>query len=104
MRHVRRDVDEIARSRLGGVFELFAPAHARFAAHHVNHAFERTVMMRAGLGVGMNMNGAGPDLLGADAGGSDRGLAVDARRLRGIGIERAAGDHAHAIVLPFWLV
>ena len=86
---------------LGDEFEMLAPAHARLAAHHVDHAFERAVMMRAGLGVGVDVDGAGPDLLRADAGGIDGGLAVHARRLRRVGIERVARDDAHAVVLPF---
>src|SRR6185437_1254880 len=97
-------VDEIARAGLGGEFEMLAPAHAGAAAHDVDHALERAVVMSAGLGVRMDGDGAGPDLLGADARGVDRRLAVHAGRLCRVRIERVARDDSHAVVLPFRLV
>src|SRR5262249_61468801 len=90
--------------RLRREFEVLTPAHARFAAHHVDHALEGAVVMRAGLGVGLNTHGAGPELLRTDARVVDGGLAIHARRLRRIAVERVAGDDAHAVVLPFRLV
>src|SRR6185312_5152956 len=104
VRHVRRHVDEIAGPRFGDEFEMLAPAHARLSAQHVDHALERAVMMRAGLGIRMDMDGAGPDLLRTDAGVVDRRLAVHPGRLRGVGVERIAGDDPHAVMLPFRLV
>ena len=86
---------------LGDEFELLAPAHPRLAAHHVDHALQFAMMVRAGLGVGMDRDRAGPDLLRADAGMVDRRLAVHAGRLRGVGIERVARDDPHAVMLPF---
>ena len=58
------------------------------------------MVMRAGLGIGMDADRAGPDLLRADPGGVDRGGAVHAGGLRGIGIELVALDHPHAVVPP----
>ena len=48
-------------------------------------------MVRAGLGVGVDLDRAGPDLLRADTGEIDRGGAVHARGLRGVGVELVAG-------------
>src|SRR5665213_612119 len=104
VRHVRRHVDKVSGSGLGDEFEIVAPAHARLAAQHIDHAFERAVVVRAGFGVGMNVHGAGPDFLRANAGEVDRRLAVHAERLCGVGIERVARDHAHTVVLPFVVV
>src|SRR5262245_18700562 len=101
VRHERRHEDEIARTGLGGEFEPFAPAHAGTAAHHIDHAFELAVVMRAGLGIGMDRDRAGPEFLRAGAREVDRRLAVHARRLRGVGVERVAGDDADAVMLPF---
>src|SRR5262249_22048917 len=84
--------------------EVLTAAHARFAAHHVDHALEGAVVMRAGLGVGLNTDGAGPELLRTDARVVDGRLAIHARRLRRIAVERVAGDDAHAVVLPFRFV
>src|SRR5262245_12929208 len=97
----RRHIDEIARSGLGSEFQPFAPAHACFAPHNVDDALELAVVMRAGLGIGLNAHRARPDFLRADARIIDRGLTVHARRLRCIGIKRVPGNDAHAVVLPF---
>ena len=57
-------------------------------------------MMRTGLGVGVDVHCAGPQLLRADAREVDGRLAVHAGRLRGVGVERIGADHAHAVVFP----
>src|SRR5579862_8843696 len=56
--------------------------------------------MRAGFGVGVDVDRAGPDLLRADAGEIDRRGAVHARRLRRVGVELVARDHLDAVLLP----
>ena len=56
--------------------------------------------MGAGLGVGVDGHGAGPDLLRPDAGEVDRRGAIHARRLRGVGVELVAGDDPDAFRLP----
>src|SRR5258706_10435078 len=38
VRHERRHPDEVARPRFGGEFEALAPAHARPALYHADHA------------------------------------------------------------------
>src|SRR6185436_20190328 len=65
------------------------------------HALELAVMMRAGLGIRSDADGARPDLLRADASVVDRGLAIHAGRLRRVGVERRSRDHADAVVFPF---
>ena len=100
VRHVGRHVDEVARPGLGDELQRLAPAHARPALDDVDHAFQRAVVVGAGLGVGVDVHRAGPQLVGADAGEVDGGLAVHARRLRGVRVEPVAGNDAHAVVLP----
>src|SRR2546425_1236379 len=101
MRDEGRDVDEVAGAGLGDELELVAPAHARLAAHTVDHALDRAVMMRAGLGLGVDDDGAGPKFFGTGAGVSDGRGAVHARGLRGIDVELVGVDDAHAAVFPF---
>src|SRR5262249_13453128 len=100
VRHVGRHEDEVTRAGLGGGFEAIAPAPAGFAAPDVDYTFERGVVMRAGLGIGMDADRPGPEPLCAGAGEINRGLALHARRLRRIRVERVAGDDAHAVMLP----
>ena len=100
MRHVGRNEDEIAGAGLRGELQMLAPAHPRLAPHHIDDAFEMAVVMRAGLGVGLDGHRAGPQFLRAGAGEIDRGLAVHARRRRHVGIELVAGNDADAVMLP----
>jgi hypothetical protein len=72
----------------------------RVAAHHVDHAFQCAVVMRAGLGVRMDRHGAGPDFLRAHARRVDGGGAVHAGRLRGVAVELIAADHLDAVFAP----
>src|SRR2546429_586666 len=82
------------RARLGDELELAAPAHARLAAHHVDDALDRAVVMGAGFRLGVDDDGAGPELLGAGARVGDGGGAVHARGLRGVDVELAGAHHA----------
>src|ERR1700758_185410 len=68
VRHIRRHKDEIAGTGLGDVFEMLAPAHSCLALEHVDHAFEMPVMVRPGLGIGVDLDRSGPDLLRPYAG------------------------------------
>ena len=101
MRHVRRHVDEIAGAGFGNKLQLVAPAHARLAADHINHAFHRAVMMRAGLGLGMNHHGSRPQFFRAGRRMGNRRGAVHARCLRSIGVQFVAMHHAYAVKFPF---
>src|SRR5207253_166198 len=100
VRHIRRHIDEVARPRFRGELQVLAPAHARAALHHVDHALEVAVVMRTGLRIRMDVDGARPQLARPDAREIDRSLAVHARRLRRVRIELVAGDDAHAVMLP----
>src|SRR5581483_2251099 len=98
--NVRRDVDEVAGACFGDEFEPLAPAHARRSAHYVNHAFHRTVVMRPGLGPGMDHYRPGPELFRPGARVGDRRGAVHARRLRRIAVKFRAPDDPHTVELP----
>src|SRR5690606_26310250 len=100
MGHVGWHVDEIAGAGFGGEFELFAPAHAGAALDHVDHAFQRPVVVGTGLGVGVDGHGSGPQFLGAHACKVDGSLAVHAGGAGHVAVELVAGYHAHAVVLP----
>src|SRR6266542_205488 len=100
VRHIGRDEDEIAGIGLGDIFEVLAPAHPRPAFDHVDDAFERAVMVRAGFGVGVDVDRAGPDLLRPDPGEIDRRGAVHAGGLRCVGVELVAGGDLDALGLP----
>ncbi len=58
------------------------------------------MMVGAGLGVGVDLDRAGPDLLRADPGEIDRRGAVHARRLGGVAIELIARDDLDPVDLP----
>ncbi len=62
------------------------------------------MMMRAGLGVGLDGDGAGPQFLRADPGEVDRCLAVHPGGRGHVGIELVAGNDANAIMLPALVV
>jgi len=65
MRYVWRYEDEIARTRFGYELEAVAPSHARASADDVDDAFDRPMVVRAGLGLRMDDDRAGPQLFGA---------------------------------------
>src|SRR2546428_12738286 len=101
MRDEGRDVDEVARAGVGHEPEVVAPAHAGLAANDVDYALDRAMVVRAGLGLGVDDDGAGPEFLGAGARVGDGGGAVHARGLRGVDVELVGVDDAHAVVFPF---
>src|ERR1700676_2774090 len=100
MRNVRRNVDEISRAGFIDKIEIFPPAEAGTAARNVDDGFQLSVMMRAGLSIGMDHHRSSPEFLGADSGMRDGLGAIHARRLRCVGIEFAAADDAEAVVFP----
>src|SRR5438309_1576079 len=55
---------------------MLTPAHPRPPLQDINDAFERAMVMCARLGIGMDMDRAGPDLLRPDPGEIDRSRAV----------------------------
>src|SRR5215469_3601868 len=103
--HIGRHKDEITGSGFGDEFQSLAPAHSGAALQYINDALEMAVVMGPGLGVGVDLDRAGPDLLRPDPREIDRRGAVHARRLRRVGVELVARDHLDAVRLPIdWLV
>jgi len=98
--HEGWDVDEVADIGFGDVFEFFAPAHAGASTEHIDDAFEFAVVVGAGFGIGLDIDGARPEFLGAGFGVVDGGGAGHARGLGGVGIELAAADDADAVIAP----
>lgn len=86
MRHIRRYINKVSWSRLRDKLELLSPSHARFAADHVDDAFEVAVVVGAGFGVGVDSYGASPELLCAGAGEGYGGFAVHTWSLGGVAI------------------
>jgi hypothetical protein len=60
MRHIGRYENKIAGAGFRGELQVLAPAHPRLALDDKDDAFEMTMMMRAGLGVGLDRHGARP--------------------------------------------
>src|SRR5580700_1343361 len=100
MRDVGRDVDEVSGAGFIDELQIVSPAKAGAAANYVDHGLEFSVMMRAGLGVGVNYDRSGPELLRADFGVRDGFGAGHARSLRRVGVEFAAADDAQAVSFP----
>jgi hypothetical protein len=79
---------------------MLAPAHAGFALHHINHAFEMTMMMSAGLGVRLNRDGSGPQFLRANAGEVDRRRTIHPLGRGNIGVEIVRGNDTDTVMFP----
>src|SRR6185295_17856342 len=100
MRHERRDVDEIAWPRLGGKLQMLAPPHARPAADHVDHALQLSMVVSAGLRVGLHGDRTGPELAGPGSGVRDRRRARHARGLRRVEIELRTRNDLDSVIAP----
>src|SRR5215469_7343969 len=100
MRHVGRNKNKIARIRLSGKLQAFAPAHAGLAADNVNDAFQMAMVVRSGLRIWLDCHRAGPELLCAGAREVDRRLTIHAWRRWHVRIELIARDDANTIVFP----
>lgn len=100
VRHVRRDVDEIPGSSLGGKLEFVSPAHTSPALNDVNHTFQMPVVVGPRFRVRVDFHRPCPQLLGADTGGIDGGSTVHAGRLGSVAVQAVAGDHAYAALSP----
>src|SRR6202011_4031286 len=79
---------------------LAAPAHAGPSGDDVNDAFEVTVMVGSGLGVGLDPDGAGPELFSPSHRVRNRGRAIHPRSLRRVRVEVARFDDPHPIEFP----
>ncbi len=100
MRHVGRNVDEVARSGFVGEFEFLAPAHAGMSSHDIEYGFEFTVMMRTGLGVRLDDDRSRPQLRCAGAGVRDGRGSGHAGRLRCVRIEGSGSDDLDPVLVP----
>src|SRR5215469_1621647 len=69
--HVRRYVDEIARSGLIDILEMLSPSKPCSALHDVQHGLQFAVMVRTRFGVGLHYDRACPELLRAGGGVCD---------------------------------
>lgn len=100
VRNIGRYENKIAGIRLRRKFEALAPTHPRCAPHDINDAFQRAVVVSAGLRIRLNDHRAGPQLLRADPGKIHRGRAQHARGLRRIAVQSVTLDDPHALVAP----
>jgi len=100
MRYVGGHVDEIPRPRLGDEFQPLAPAQARKAADHVDHAFEIAVMVRSRLRFRLDGDRAGPQFPGTGACSRDRRAPLHAECLRGGIVQLIGPDDSHALGAP----
>ena len=90
----------IAGAGFGEILQRFAPAHSRPAADDIDDAFQFAVMVRPGLGVGMNRYSSRPKLGSAGARMGNRRRPRHPRSLRGIGIELRAANDLHSVIAP----
>src|SRR5580692_12585887 len=100
MRHVRRNEDEVARSRFLHKFQALTPAESRTAFHYIKNRLEVAVMMRAGLRIRLHYYRPGPKFVRTRAGMIDSCGARHAGSLRSIRIQLARAHNADAVLLP----
>jgi hypothetical protein len=100
MRHIRRNVDEVARPGFSSEFEMIPPTHSRLALDHVDDAFKFSVVMSPGLCIRVNAYSPCPKLRCAGPRVSDRSRSVHPRSLRGVRIEFASANNADSVVFP----
>ena len=81
----------------------FAPAHACPAVHDVYNAFQPSMMVRAGFGVGINIHSACPKFAGPGPGMGDCRRSRHTRCLRRIEIELRARNDLDSVLAPIWL-
>lgn len=60
VRHIRRNVDKIARPRFLAEFQLITPPHSNSALNDVQNSLQLPMVMRSSLGIGLNQHRAGP--------------------------------------------
>lgn len=87
VRHIRRHVNEIARSRLFAEFKVVAPAHSGASFDDVKHCFQLAVMMRSGFRAWLDHDRARPQFGCAGAGMSDGCRSGHTRSLRRVEVE-----------------
>src|SRR5438874_1982899 len=100
MRDKRRHIDKISRPGLGNVLQMIAPTHTGTSMHHINHTLQIPMVVGTSFGMGMDSDGAGPELAGPRAGMGNGGSTGHACRLGGVQIERTALHHPHTVLTP----
>jgi hypothetical protein len=100
VRHVRRNVNEIARPGLAAEFQMFSPPHARPSTHDIQDCFEFAVMMWAGFRVGLNHDGAGPEFARTGSSVRNSGCARHSGRLGCVRVQIAGRDDFDTVPLP----
>jgi hypothetical protein len=100
VRHVWRNIDEIAGAGFTAEFQVVAPSHAGPAANDIEDGFQVAVVVRAGLGVGLDYNCAGPQSAGSRSGVSDGGGPGHTGSLGSVWVQVAGWNDFDAVVLP----
>ena len=100
VRHIRRNIDEVAGSCFTAEFQVVSPSHASSAANNVEDGFELAVLVRAGLSVRLNYHRAGPQFAGSRSGVGDGGGASHAGSLGRVGVQISGWNDLNAVVLP----
>ena len=100
VRHVWRNIDEIAGPGLTAEFQVVSPSHAGPAANDVEDGLQVAVVVGTSLRVGLDYNRAGPQFGRSGSGMGDGGGPGHTGGLRRIRIQVAGGNDFDAVVLP----
>src|SRR5581483_10261209 len=100
MRHVRRDIDEIARAGFIAELKTIAPAHASAALHYVKYGFEFAMVMRSGFCIGLNYDGTCPKPGGSGARACDSRGPSHAWSLWSVRVQFARPYYLDPVILP----
>jgi hypothetical protein len=99
VRHIGRHVDEIAGAGLGDEFQMLAPPHPRPALDDEDDALEVAVVMRPGLGIGVDGDGAGPTRPCPHLAEGDIGALNSWSRVVLVPVRELSGTLLHAVEL-----
>src|SRR5262249_6361879 len=100
MRHIRREVDEIARTHLGDKLEPLSPTDTPAPFHDVNRHLMTPMVMRTGLCMGRQRDGADPRFSSPGTGEIKCGRATCAGGSKRRSRERASPGNLHAVGAP----
>src|SRR5262245_52640791 len=103
MRHERWYIDRVARFCCRSEFDMLAPAHPCPPRDDVNHRLQFAMMVWARFGVGLDREGAGPQLARTGPCSGNRRRARHIGCLRSIQINLASRNHLHSMVAPICL-
>ena len=81
VRHVRWNVNKVPGPGFLGKFQLVAPAHSNSALDDVENSLQFSMVMRPGLGIGLNQHSTGPQSVCSSSRMGDGGSARHARCL-----------------------